>query len=77
MTTIPLGEVELATIVAALRLFRFTTSDLAELPREQSKEMASMVCEQVTTSETGEPLMLLAPAQIDALIDRLTPVTEV
>ncbi|MGH9604286.1 MAG: hypothetical protein ACRD3N_01180 [Terracidiphilus sp.] len=77
MTTIPLGETELATIVAALRLFRHVTSDLADMPKEQGKEMTLMVARQVTRSETGEPLMLLGPAQIDDLIDRLKPVTEV
>jgi hypothetical protein len=77
MTTIALGKTELDTIVAALRLFRHTTSDLADLPVEQCKEMTAMVAKQVTRSETGEPLLLLKPADIDDLIDRLKPLTEV
>jgi hypothetical protein len=76
MTTIALDEIELDTILAALRLFRHATSDLAEPPLEQRKEMATMIAMQLTTSETGEPLALLDPAQIDDLIDRLKPVTE-
>jgi hypothetical protein len=74
MPTITLDDCELTTVIAALRLFRITTSDLANLPREQGKEMASIYCPQITTSETGEPLMLLAPAEVDDLIDRLKSV---
>ena len=70
MTTHTLDEIELDTIVAALRLFRHV-SPLAALPREQAEEMASMIGELITRSETGEPLALLDPAQIDDLIDRL------
>ena len=71
MTTIALDEIDLATILAALRLFRHTISDLADLPLEQRKEMTTMVAMQVTRSETGDPLALLEPAEIDDLIDRL------
>jgi hypothetical protein len=74
MAIVRLGKVELDTIVAALRLFRHSTSDLADLPREQQIEMATMVGRQLTISETGEPLMLLAPADVDDLIDRLKPI---
>ena len=75
MSTILLGKTELDTILAALRLFRSTT-DIEDLPREQGIELATMIAMQITTSETGEPLMLLAPTQIDDLIDRLKSVTE-
>jgi hypothetical protein len=76
MTTIVLGKTELDTILAALRLFRHATSDLVDPPLEQRKEMATMIAMQLTRTETGEPLMLLAPAQVDDLIDRLKSVTE-
>ncbi|MGA2251946.1 hypothetical protein [Terracidiphilus sp.] len=75
MNIIEFHKVELDTILAALRLFRSTT-DIENLPREQGKELATMIAMQITTSETGEPLMLLKPAQIDDLIDRLKSVTE-
>ena len=75
MNIIEFHKVELDTILAALRLFRSTT-DIENLPREQGKELATMIAMQITTSETGEPLMLLKPAQIDDLLDRLKSVTE-
>ena len=77
MNTIALGKVELDTIIAALQLFHHTISDLADLPLEKRKEMTAMVALRVTRSESGEPLLLLKPADIDDLIDRLKPLAEV
>jgi hypothetical protein len=69
MRKITLDEIEFETVLNALRLFRHTTSDLADLPREEGKEMASMIAAELTTS--------LKPEQIDDLIDRLKRVPEV
>jgi hypothetical protein len=73
MTTITLDEIELETIVGALRLFR-SLSDLTDLPPEQRKERALIICAQVETSETGEPLITLKPEWIDELVERLRSV---
>ena len=71
MPTITLDEIEITTILAALRLFRLATSIPADTPREQAIEILTVTAMQLTTSETGEPLVLLDPAQIDDLLDRL------
>jgi hypothetical protein len=77
MTTITLDEIELATIRAALRIFRFVTieaSDLSDLAREQAFDLASTMSAQAMTSENGDLIEVLEPAQIDDLIERLKPV---
>ena len=65
MTTFTVGESELETIIAALRLLRHT-SVLSDLTPELSKAITPMVVGDIMTS--------LKPAQIDDLIERLKPV---
>jgi hypothetical protein len=77
MTTIALDESELVTILAALRLFRVAIteqSDLASQTPEQIIALGSMIGNQIMTSETGEQIATLEPAQIDDLIDRFKSV---
>jgi hypothetical protein len=76
MTTFTLDDRELTTVLTALRAFRIALTgnpDALDLTREQAKDMGTMIAD-LMTSETGEPLMLLAPAQIDDLVDRLRSV---
>jgi hypothetical protein len=70
MSTHTLDDLELTTVIAALRLFR-SLSDLTDLPPEQRKERALIICAQIETSETGEPLITLKPEWIDDLVERL------
>jgi len=79
MTTITLDDREFETVLVALRTFRMAMTghrDALDLTREQVISMGRMIGNDimVLTSETGEPLALLEPAEIDDLVDRLRSV---
>jgi hypothetical protein len=79
MTTITLDDCEFETVIAALRLVRIAIighPDASDLTREQVIPMGRMIGNDimVLTSETGEPLELLEPVEIDDLVDRLRSV---
>ena len=79
MTTITLDDCEFETVIAALRAFRMAITahpDALDLTREQVIAMGTMIGNDIMimTSETGEPLELLEPAEIDDLVDRLRSV---
>lgn len=77
MTTITLNSRELATVLAALRTFRNAVTgqpDLSDLTPEQVTELGAVFGTHIMTSETGEPIATLEPAEIDDLVDRLKSV---
>lgn len=76
MTTITLDDRESETVIYVLRLVRGAITgqlDALDLTREQATRYGRMIGNDIMelTSETGEPLMLLEPAEIDDLVDRL------
>lgn len=76
MPTITLTDHEFETVIAVLRLVRGAITghlDSLNLTKGQGPSYGRMIGNDIMelTTETGEPLALLEPAEIDGLVDRL------